>query len=283
MSELAELTPLLGNRQRLDGGAMFGNAPRAVWERWIPPDDLNRIPLACRCMLVRDGDRLVLCETGIGAYADPSFRARFGVDQERHVLLDALAALGLSDGDVDVVVLSHLHFDHAGGLLSAWSEGQEASLLFPNATFLVSETAWDRAVHPHPRDKASFIETLPKLLEASDRLVRLTSDGQSPLGAKWRFHPSDGHTPGMMLAEFASQAGPTVFAADLIPGLPWVHIPITMGYDRFPELLIEEKSRLLQDLHRRSGRLFFTHDPDIAVAKVQLDAKGRYFGQPDAP
>lgn len=282
MPPLAELTPLHGNRQRLDGGAMFGNAPRALWERWAPPDDRHRISLACRCMLVHDGEQLILCETGIGAYAEPAFRARFGVEEDRHMLLDALQAHGLSDHDVDVVVLSHLHFDHAGGLLSAWSPEQEPHLLFPNATFLVGDAAWDRAVHPHPRDKASFIDGLPRQLEASGRLVRLSSDRSPLLSARWRFHRSDGHTPGMLLAEFASRNGPTVFAADLIPGMPWVHIPITMGYDRFPERLIEEKTTLLHDLHQRGGRLFFTHDPEVAVARVARDDKGRYFGQPEA-
>src|SRR5690606_24094769 len=114
------LTSLLGNSQRLDGGAMFGNVPKALWSRWIQPDEANRIPLACRCMLVREPGRNVLVETGIGAFFEPKYKERFGVVEDRHVLLDALAEEGLSPEDIDVVVLSHLHFDHAGGLLTAW-------------------------------------------------------------------------------------------------------------------------------------------------------------------
>lgn len=116
------LTTLLGNSQKLDGGAMFGNAPRALWSRWMQPDAENRIDLGCRALLVRDGERNVLVEAGIGAFFPPALRQRYGVQEERHVLLDSLAAVGLDDADIDVVLLTHLHFDHAGGLLAAWEE-----------------------------------------------------------------------------------------------------------------------------------------------------------------
>src|SRR5512135_3286665 len=108
------LWSILGNSQRLDGGAMFGNAPRAVWQRWIAPDEQNRIPLECRAALVQETNgRNVLLETGIGAFFAPKLRERFGVEEERHVLLENLERAGVSAADVDVVVLSHLHFDHA--------------------------------------------------------------------------------------------------------------------------------------------------------------------------
>src|SRR5262245_36958817 len=117
------LSSVLGNSQRLDGGAMFGNAPRVLWERWAKPDDRHRIPLACRAMLVEEDGRRILVETGIGVFFEPSMRERFGVVEPTHVLLESLASLGLRDADIDVVVLSHLHFDHAGGLLSAYEAG----------------------------------------------------------------------------------------------------------------------------------------------------------------
>ena len=160
-----------GNTQRLDGGAMFGNVPRPMWERWVTPDAENRIPLACRALLVElDDGRRVLFETGIGAFFDPKLRQRFGVLEDRHVLLDSLAALGLSDADIDIVVLSHLHFDHAGGLLAAWQDAQAPRLLFPQARFIVGRDHWERAQAPHPRDRASFIPELNALLQASGRL-----------------------------------------------------------------------------------------------------------------
>ncbi|MCX5744477.1 MAG: MBL fold metallo-hydrolase [Proteobacteria bacterium] len=270
------LTSILGNSQRLDGGAMFGNAPRAVWERWIAPDDRNRIPLACRCLVIRDGDRVILCETGIGAFFDPTMRERFGVVEDRHVLIESLAAIGIAPADVDVIVLSHLHFDHAGGALTAWSGGDPPQLVFPNATYLVGDEAWARAQKPHARDRASFIPALPALLEATGKLEVITGTTSATLGDGYRFHRSSGHTPGLLLLEVAAASGPVVFAADLIPGRAWVHLPITMGYDRFPELLIEEKTALLEDLLARDGRLFFTHDPTIAMGKLARDAKGKF-------
>jgi len=262
-----------GNTQKLDGGAMFGNAPKAMWSRWIAPDELNRIPLACRCLLVKDLDgRNVLFETGIGAFFEPSLRERYGVMEQHHVLLDSLAEAGVSHEDIDVVVLSHLHFDHAGGLLAAWEAGQPPQLLFPHAKFLVGASHWQRVLKPHPRDRASFIPELQHLLLQSGRLELVAGEYSQALGQSVRFHYSDGHTPGLMLAEVAG----VVFCADLIPGRPWVHLPITMGYDRFPETLIDEKRAFLDDKLARNVRLFFTHDHACAIARVTRDERGRY-------
>ena len=271
-----KLWSLLGNSQKLDGGAMFGNVPRGMWEKWIAPDAENRIPLACRCLLI-DGinDKKVLFETGIGAFFEPKMRERFGVVESRHVLLDSLAEAGFSHEEIDAVVLSHLHFDHAGGLLAAWEEGQPPRLLFPNARYIVSRQCWERALHPHPRDRASFIPELPSLLEASGRLEIVDGQRSATLGDSVRFSYSDGHTPGLMLAEIGGDGG-VVFCADLIPGRAWVHLPVTMGYDRYPELLIDEKRRFLEDKLARGVRLFFTHDAQCALAQVSRDDKGRF-------
>lgn len=252
---------------------MFGNAPKALWSRWTEVDAQNRIPLACRALLVEEPGRRVLLETGIGAFFDPTLRERYGVVEERHVLLDALAARGLTDADIDLVVLSHLHFDHAGGLLAAWQADQPARLLFPNARFLVGRAAWERARSPHARDRASFVPELVGLLADSGRLVLVDGERSSALGSGWRFHTSEGHTPGLMLTEIELASGPVVFAADLIPGTPWVHLPITMGYDRWPERLIDEKQALLSDLVARNGRLVYTHDPVVAMSRVAWDGK----------
>jgi len=268
---------ILGNAQRLDGGAMFGNAPKALWTRWIPPDAENRIPLACRAMLVEEaGGRRILFEAGIGAFFPPKLQARFGITSPRHVLLDNLGAHGLTDADIDVVVLSHLHFDHAGGLLSEWTEGGVPTLLFPRAEFVVSRAAWDRANAPHARDRASFIPALQPLLADSGRLEIVDGPSSKVLGPDYGLHYSEGHTPGLMLVEVPGQDGAVVFCGDLIPGRPWVHLPITMGYDRYPERLIDEKTALLNDLFSRGARLFFTHDPDVAMAQLERDERGRY-------
>ena len=282
---------ILGNSQKLDGGAMFGNVPRGMWEKWVAPDAENRIPLACRALLVDDLDgKTVLFETGIGAFFEPKLRERFGVVEDRHVLLDSLRAAGFEHTDIDAVVLSHLHFDHAGGLLAAWQQGAVPSLLFPNARYLVGKRCWERALAPHPRDRASFIAELQPLLQASGRLEIVENEYSSTLGKSVRFSYSDGHTPGLMLGEVMGAPGRSpsapeamdgreglvVFCADLIPGRPWVHLPVTMGYDRAPELLIDEKRAFLEDKLARGVQLFFTHDTGCALARVTRDDKGRF-------
>ena len=272
------LTSLLGNSQRLDGGAMFGNAPRALWERLCPPDDKNRIALSCRALLVETGDRRLLLETGIGAFFPPALRERYGVVETEHVLLRSLAAAGLSDADITDVVLSHLHFDHAGGLLAPYRDGEPPRLLFPSARFVVSEEALARAQHPHARDRASFIPELPGLLAASGRLhVVARGAAEDPALPGLRFHYSDGHTPGLLLTEVCGPAPDraVVFAGDLVPGTPWVHLPMTMGYDRYPELLIDEKTALLGELAARGAWLFYTHDTQTAMSRIARSPAGR--------
>ncbi|HBK45727.1 MAG TPA: MBL fold hydrolase [Xanthomonadaceae bacterium] len=279
-----KLWSIQGNTQKLDGGAMFGNAPRAMWEKWSPPDAHNRIELACRALLASPlAGRTVLFETGVGAFFEPRLRERYGIQESKHVLIESLRDAGFGHEDVDVVVLSHLHFDHAGGLLAPWAEGRAPQLLFPNATFLVGAAHWERARRPHPRDRASFIPELPALLEASGRLEIVQGEYSLTLGQAVRFSFSDGHTPGLMLAEIAGPErvggqphGGVAFCADLIPGRPWVHVPITMGYDRNAELLIDEKRAFLEDKLARNVHLFFTHDPQCALAQLARDANGRF-------
>lgn len=277
---MIKISSVEGNHQKLDGGAMFGNAPRAVWSKWLPPDDLGRIRLSCRAMLVETPQHRVLCETGIGAFFDPKLKERYGVEETEHVLLTSLEKLGLKDTDIDAVILSHLHFDHAGGLLPAFN-GQavtERRLLFPRAKYIVGEEAWQRACHPHSRDRASFIPGLTSMLEASGRLilVKTSKPHVDFLGSAFTFWFSSGHTPGHMHTIVQGATQRVVFAGDLIPGTAWVHVPITMGYDRYPELLIDEKMTFYNDVVDANTFVFFTHDGQCSWAHIRKSAEGKY-------
>jgi glyoxylase-like metal-dependent hydrolase (beta-lactamase superfamily II) len=273
-----------GNGQRLDGGAMFGNAPRELWSRWHLPDEYNRIELCCRALLLEVGARKILLETGIGAFFEPELRERYGITEAEHVLLSSLSRLGLGPEDIDVVVLSHLHFDHAGGLLLAWQPGAPLKLAFERAEIITSRVAFERAKAPHARDKASFIPGLAELLERSGRLRLVTREEEAKrmLGEAFSFAITNGHTPGMLHTMVQGQARSLFFCADLVPGLAWLHAPITMGYDRYPELLVDEKSELLAQVQREGTWLFFTHDPDCAAATLGRDARGRFIAQEQA-
>jgi len=270
------LTSLIGNTQKLDGGAMFGNAPKTLWSKWMRSDEYNKINLACRALLIEDNQKLILLETGIGAFFEPKLKERYGVVESEHVLLNSLKEHGLSHRDIDVVIFSHLHFDHAGGVLSAWDENESCELLFTKAKFLVGKAAWERAVHPHSRDKASFVPVLNELLQRSNRLIIVDSEKSTLLGNDYHFYFSDGHTPGMMHTEVKGEGASCFFAADLIPGINWIHLPITMGYDRFPEKLIDEKKSILEHAVKDNVKIFYTHDPEIALSDINCDANGKY-------
>lgn len=269
-----------GNTQRLDGGAMFGNCPKVLWEKWTDIDEHNRIPLACRALLVQtDEGHNVLFEAGVGAFFPPKLKDRFGVVEEEHMLLKNLAKIGIAQEDIDQVVLSHLHFDHCGGVLSAYSEG-EPHLLFPNAKFYVGKKHLERAQNPHPRDRASFYPQIIEALVDSGRLELVEGPSHHELTFGVRFHYVSGHTPDLMTSLIETPAGLLVFVSDLIPAAPWVHLPITMGYDRYPELVVDEKQAFLEEMYQRDALLFFTHDPKIALASIVQDEKGRYSARP---
>ena len=270
-----------GNGQCLDGGAMFGHVPRVLWSQWYKPDSQGRIPLACRALLVEWGKLKILCETGIGAFFDPKLSERYGVqDRDRHVLIKNLKAMGIKEEDINYVILSHLHFDHAGGLLPAYSEilkGRK-DLCFPNAYYVVGEKAFERACHPHLRDQASFIPGLTDKLKASGRLVIIRGNKlPGVLEDHLSFIFTDGHTPGQMHVLFENQEGNKIFfAGDVIPGKAWVHLPITMSYDRWPEKIIEEKQILYKKAEEEKWLIFFTHDKDITCARIRKNEKNHY-------
>lgn len=276
---MVQISAVLGNGQRLDGGSMFGNAPRPVWEKWIPPDELGRIPLACRALLIEYNNHKILCETGIGAFFEPKMAERFGVQNaDESLLIKNLKAMGVEPKDITHVVLSHLHFDHAGGLLPTFKEMSEGQtgLAFPNATIITSRKAYERGTHPHSRDRASFIPELMNRLKAAPLQLIDEPQTQTLFDGRMSFYTSEGHTPGQLHVVFQGHKERVVFCADLIPGRPWVHVPITMGYDRYPELLIDEKEKLYSQMDLEKTNFFFTHDSEVSMSKVAKDEKGKF-------
>ena len=275
---MIKFSTILGNSQKLDGGAMFGNAPKALWSRWTAADDRNRINLACRGLLVETNKSKILFETGVGAFMDPKLKDRYGIQESNHLLLESLQCLDLTHHDITHVVLSHLHFDHAGGLLSKWEKNKEPELLFPNAHFYVSANAWQRANNPHDRDRTSFVQLLNQKLEESKRLITLNGHDILKIDdLEINFFESHGHTPGMICSDLRWEKWRLVFVADLIPGIHWVHLPITMGYDRFSEELVNEKQILLSSIVKDNAWVFYTHDFEIALSKIAYDTQKQKF------
>jgi len=273
-----------GNVHWLDGGAMFGNAPKPMWEKWVEVDDDNRIPMAGRGILLEVEGLKILFEVGIGNYMEPKFCNRYGIENaDQSVLLESLKALDVNEGDINFVVLSHLHFDHAGGLVPSWPGiNQDDWLLrFPNAQYLVGKEQFDRACNPHSRDKASYIPLLTDKLKATNRLLLVDEETVLPpsLASFLSFSFTHGHTPGLMHSWIKGEKFGVLFCSDLIPGLPWVHVPLSMGYDRYPEKVIEEKKKTLDRAIEENYYCFFTHDVDIPMASVYINDAGKYQGK----
>ncbi len=272
------ISSVQGNSQKLDGGAMFGNAPRAMWSKWITPDEIGRIPLSCRCLLVQIEDqnikKNILIEAGIGCFFEDKLAERFGVQNSNEaLLLTNLEKLGLSENDIDMVFLTHLHFDHAGGVLK---KGKK-EIYFPKAEYVVGKKAWERANDPHMRDRASFIPELNQLLSESNRLKIVSKKEDLGWASSYiDFIESDGHTPGQLLPIVLGSTKKIIYCGDLIPGSHWVNLPITMGYDRYPELLIEEKKQTLDRALSENWMLFYTHDSKWAASNLSLNEKKRY-------
>ena len=216
-----KLLAIICNTMRLDGGSMYGHIPKVLWEKWTPADALNRIQLACRSLFLQTDDgRNVLFDVGTGNFFDPKLNDRYGVEGD-FALIRSLEKIGISERDIDIIILSHLHFDHAGGLLSAYDQGSQG-LLFPKAKYYISRSQWNRACKPHFRERISFIPNLMTLLEHSKRLVLIDDPIHPDLNFGLTFDFSNGHTLGMMLSYLDMPSGLLVYASDLIPGLPWV-------------------------------------------------------------
>ncbi|WP_160108619.1 MBL fold metallo-hydrolase [Pseudomonas izuensis] len=270
-----KLFSLTGKPRRLDGGALFGTTPRSAWMEWLSPDHDNEVELASRALLVQQDGLNILVMAGTDALLAPLART-CRCQRPAIGLLDSLARVGVEEGQVHIVVLTHLHAMLGPTLRQAVSEGDTPRLLFPAARYLVGRQHWTRANHPHPRDRALFVPQIISQLQGSGRLQLIDERANGLLGEGWRFHVSDGYTPGQLLPEIEMPGGPIVFAGDLVPARQWLALDLTTAFDRNPESLIDEKERLLDHLVANGGRLFLARDPGVALIKVARDKQHRY-------
>jgi glyoxylase-like metal-dependent hydrolase (beta-lactamase superfamily II) len=267
-----KLASVLDGTFALDGGAMFGIVPRPLWERQAPPDARNRIRIAARCLLAIDAaaGRRVLVDTGMGDKWDARRVEMYGIDRSRGDLSAGLARHGLTRADVTDVVLTHLHFDHAGGATRRGDGGLE--LAFPRATFHLQRRSWHWALAPTDRDRGSFLGEDVEALAHSNRLHLL--DGACELLPELEIIVSDGHTPGQQLPRFHGAGTHLTFCGDLIPTRAHLKVPWVMAYDLQPLTTVEEKKMLLAQAIEDDGILFFEHDPEIAACRL-VEADGQ--------
>lgn len=261
---------------RLDGGAMFGIIPKPLWERKIKPDEFNRIPMSLRVVLIETKNKKILVDTGIGDYHGEKFDQQFDVKGPKSPLENALSAANLKAGDITDIILTHLHFDHVGGLGTGDAGGQR---IFPQANVHVHKKHLEYAQDPTPRDKGSFHagyfmpllnaykeEGKLRLLEGSKGTV--IEDGEE----KIEFMESFGHTPHMIHPIFNGY----IYMADLVPMAHHVNIPWVMGYDIEPGTTAKYKEKFYQTIMDKNLAMIFEHDIDVWGGNLSVNEKGKY-------
>ncbi len=251
----------------LDGGAMFGSVPKTLWSRSHPADERNRIRLAARALLARGHGRCVLVDVGVGDTLGPKLDAIYRVGEDGGSLEGALAALALSAGDVTDVVLTHLHFDHAGGSLRR--EGERLVPRLPRARHFVQRRNWENALAPNPRERASYLADTFRPLEANGALTLW--DGPQRPWPDFELLTAEGHTRGQQLARVAGDGTALYFVADLIPTAAHVRIPFVMGYDVAAIETMAEKRRLLERAAAERAWICLEHDPEMALARPRAE------------
>ena len=264
-----ELLPLTDGTFRLDGGAMFGVVPKPLWQKRAPADDRNRIRLGLRPLVVR-GERTLLIDAGIGGKMDEKSIEIYAIDRSRH-LDHALADAGVRREDIDIVLASHLHFDHAGGFTTRDDRGRLVPA-FPRARYVVRTAEWEDAMHPHERNRASYLaENFAPLAEAG---VLDLVDGDGTIMPGVRVVRTGGHTMHHQIAMIESGGRTAVFAADLMPTAAHVDEPWIMGYDLYPMDTLAFKRGFVREAIAGHYLIFFEHDPDIAAGYIR-DEGGR--------
>jgi glyoxylase-like metal-dependent hydrolase (beta-lactamase superfamily II) len=271
-----ELIPLFDGFFRLDGGAMFGVVPKPLWERRAPADDRNRIVLATRPLLVR-GTRTMIIDAGIGAKMDAKSTEIYAIDRSRP-LEQALSASGTPVGAIDLVLASHLHFDHAGGFTTRDPDGTLRPT-FPRARYVVRTGEWEDATHSHERNRASYLAENFVPLADHGVLDLVADDG--PIMPGVRVVRTGGHTVHHQIVFLESAGRTAVFAADLLPTTAHVDEPWIMGYDLYPMDTLAFKRTFVREAIDREYLIFFEHDPAVAAGFIR-EKNGRKYVEPFA-
>jgi glyoxylase-like metal-dependent hydrolase (beta-lactamase superfamily II) len=263
--------------QQLDGGAMFGVVPKTLWERKIPADERNRIPLGMRCLLIEHPDALVLIDTGAGDKETEKFYGIYGIENSAigqvgpTQLESALAEAGFAPADVDVVINSHLHFDHAGGNTRRGEDGAPV-VSFPNARYLMRRGEWEWAHHTNERTAASYFGHNYDPVQQAGRAELVDGDREVLAGISLRHTP--GHTPHHQGILIESGGERMFYLADLAPTTSHVPLPWIMGYDVEPLVTLETKRRLWAEAARERWTVVFEHDAVNAFGRIVADGKG---------
>ena len=243
---------------KLDGGAMFGVVPKSIWNKLNPADENNMCNWAMRCLLVEEGNRLILIDNGLGDKQDAKFFSHYFLNGDDS-LHKSLAKHGFSENDITDVFLTHLHFDHCGGSVK-WNAAHDGyELAFPNATYWSSEKHWEWATKPNAREKASFLKENILPIRESGHL-KFISEGERPF-ANFDVIFVNGHTEAMMLPVIKCGDKTLVYCADLIPSTGHVPLPYIMAYDMRPLVTLDEKENFLRIATEKNYLLFYEHDP----------------------
>lgn len=258
---------------KLDGGAMFGVVPKSLWSRTNTPDENNMCSWSMRCLLIEDGNRLILIDNGMGNKQDAKFFSHYYLHGEQS-LDGSLKKAGFHPNDITDMFLTHLHFDHCGGSVDyAGDSNKKLTLHFPNAKYWSNADHWQWATEPNAREKASFLKENIQPIQESGQLAFVPINGASPFSA-FDIFTVDGHTEKQMIPKIKYKDKTIVFVADLLPSVGHIPLPYVMGYDTRPLQTLEEKAAFLKEAADHEYILFLEHDPIYECCTVKHTDKG---------
>tara|TARA_B100000427_G_C15397897_1_gene546313 strand:- start:109 stop:957 length:849 start_codon:yes stop_codon:yes gene_type:complete len=253
----------------LDGGAMFGIIPKPVWEKKVPADELNRVNMVTRSLLLVSDEKKILIDTGNGTKWEEKYKQIYNINTDQYNIEKSLGKYGFSSEQITDVICTHMHFDHIGG--NTKIKSGEVVPTFPNAKYWISEENWKLANHPSQKDAGSFIEHDWKVL-AENQMIEII-DGREPFIEGIETIVTHGHTPGLLHPIVSDGSNKLFYGADIFPMVAHIPIPWVMAYDVQPVVTMKEKQKLLQKMEREDWILFFEHDPHIQACTVHKDGK----------